>query len=113
MPPRRKEPTESQKHELEAFAEKYDVQADIYGDPVVVVFRIMARAAARADIDGDELALRAADTLMGYRYPKVKAAEIANTVAPVLNFNVSMEAPRPVAVAGKQVLQLVPGAKRE
>jgi hypothetical protein len=38
MPPRRLTKKVGQKHEMEAFAEKYDTLALIYGDPVEVVF---------------------------------------------------------------------------
>lgn len=91
MPPRRKGPSEPQAHELEAFAEKYDICSDIYGDPVEVVFRIMANTT------DEEVKLRAADMLLSYRYPRVKAAEGAKPGAQTLNFNVTMP-PREVDV---------------
>jgi hypothetical protein len=37
--------------------------------------------------------LRAAEMLMSYRYPRVKAAEGNSAKAPVLNFNVTMPHP--------------------
>lgn len=86
MPPRKLPSKAAQKHELEAFAERYDTLADIYGDPVEVVFKIMA------DTDDRELKLQAANTLMGYRYPRVKAAEGTTQTAPSLVFNVQMPA---------------------
>lgn len=73
---------------MEAFAEKYDTYADIYGDPVGVVFKIMA------DSDDEEVRLRAADMLMSYRYPRIKAAEGDKSNAPPLTFNVLMPAPQ-------------------
>lgn len=84
MPPRKRTREKPQKHELEAFAEKYDIFADIFGDPVGVVFKIMA------DSEDEEVKLRAADMLMSYRYPRVKAAEGDHSRAPVMNFNVLM-----------------------
>lgn len=101
MPPRRKGPSEPQAHELEAFAEKYDINADIYGDPIEVVFRIMATTS------DEEVKLRAADMLLSYRYPRVKAAEGNKQSAQVLNFNVTMPnkeldvTPRPALAVGK------------
>lgn len=87
MHPRRQTKKVGQKHEMEAFAEKYDTMADIYGDPVETVFKIMA------DSPDEEVTLRAAEMLMSYRYPRVKSAEGNQAHAPVLNFNVQM--PRP------------------
>lgn len=84
MPPRKRTREKPQKHELEAFAEKYDTYADIFGDPVALVFKIMS------DSVDEEVKLRAADMLMSYRYPRVKAAEGAGSNAPVMNFNVVM-----------------------
>jgi hypothetical protein len=101
MPPRRLGKTAPQKHELEAFAEKYDTLACIYGDPVEAVFGIMAKnlkphldpATGLFDFGDDEIALRAAEMLMNYRYPRVKSSEGAAPKAQVLNFNVRMDAP--------------------
>src|SRR5713226_8821713 len=87
MPPRRLTAKAGQKHEMEAFAEKYDILALIHGDPVEVVFGIMALS------PDEEVKLRAAEMLMSYRYPRVKSAEGGAAKAPVLNFNVTM--PRP------------------
>lgn len=84
MHPRRQTKKVGQKHEMEAFAEKYDTFADIYGDPVEVVFSIMA------DSTDAEVKLRAAEMLMSYRYPRVKSAEGNPAQAPILNFNVQM-----------------------
>lgn len=84
MHPRRQTKKVGQKHEMEAFAEKYDTLADIYGDPVEVVFSIMA------DSSDEEVVLRAAEMLMSYRYPRVKSAEGNQAHAPILNFNVQM-----------------------
>lgn len=87
MPPRKLQKTNAQKHELEAFAEKYDILALTHGDPVEVVFAIMQAS------ESEEVRLRAADMLMSYRYPRIKAAEGAPQQAPVLNFNVTMPQP--------------------
>lgn len=87
MPPRRLTAKTGQKHEMEAFAEKYDTLALLYGDPVEVAFAVMHAAHSEND---REMALQAANTLMGYRYPRVKAAEGAVDKAAVMNFNVIM-----------------------
>jgi hypothetical protein len=92
MPPRRLTAKTGQKHEMEAFAEKYDTYASIYGDPVQVVFRIMS------DTEDEDVKLRAAEMLMSYRYPRVKSAEGNAPKAQVLNFNVRMDAPAPAEV---------------
>jgi hypothetical protein len=114
MPPRRLARTTSQKHELEAFAEKYDTLACIYGDPIEAVFAIMAKNfqmvkapdGTHIFVGDDEVALRAAEMLMSYRYPRVKASEGQSNKAPVLNFNVSM--PRPeLEVNSRPVLAVV------
>lgn len=84
----------AQKHEQEAFAEKYDILALLYGDPVEVVFAVMARAVKAEDDEGARIA---ADTLMGYRFPKIKAQELAGNPdnAPVTNIVVNlMPAPK-------------------
>lgn len=114
MPPRRLGAKTSQKHELEAFAEKYDTLALVYGDPVEVVFSIMA-ANVRVVLDergnpvrvgDDEVALRAAEMLMNYRYPRVKASEGQGTKPPVLNFNVTMPHPElPVNPLPQRLMQ--------
>jgi hypothetical protein len=124
MPPRRQPAKAAQKHEMEAFAEKYDTLALIHGDPVDIVFAIMARNAAvvmsedgRTIAIDDEVALRAADMLMSYRYPRVKAADGNQSRAPVLNFNVSMPAaPRlsevPVNDAPKRPVLVITEGKK-
>lgn len=86
---------------MEAFAEKYDTLAMLYGDPVETVFAIMAAhfqpvqmPDGKTVLLGDsEVALRAAEMLMSYRYPRVKSAEGNAAKAPVLNFNVTMPNP--------------------
>lgn len=97
-PPRRTAKTTPQKHELEAFAEKYDTLTMLYGDPVETVFRIMSGS------EDEEVQLRAAEMLMSYRYPRVKSVEGAGKTAPVLNFNVTMP--------GKPELPPTPTAQR-
>lgn len=64
-------------HEIDAFNEKYDLYALLYGDPVEVAFSIMARNApeSSAEDKDEEVALRAADMLMSYRYPRIKAIQ--------------------------------------
>jgi hypothetical protein len=86
-PPRRAAKTTPQKHELEAFAEKYDTLTLLYGDPVEMVFRIMSGSG------DEEVQLRAAEMLMSYRYPRVKSVEGTGKTAPILNFNVTMPKP--------------------
>jgi hypothetical protein len=100
MPPKKLQKTEAQKHELEAFAEKYDTLALIHGDPVEVVFAVMQAT------EDDDTKLRAADMLMSYRYPRVKAMEGAQNKAPVLNFNVTMPSippPQEVEIQSKVI----------
>lgn len=87
MVPRRQNKKDPQKHELEAFAEKYDTLVAIYGDPVEMVFQVMS------DTEDEATKLAAANMLMSYRYPRVKAAETNQKSAPVLNFNVTMPTP--------------------
>lgn len=87
MHPRRLPAKTGQKHEMEAFAEKYDTYADIFGDPIAVVFQVMADA---TDYDTK---LTAANMLMSYRFPRVKAAEGNQNKAPTMNFNVVMAPP--------------------
>jgi hypothetical protein len=109
MPPRRLGAKTSQKHELEAFAEKYDTLALLYGDPVETVFAIMDRN-VNGPFPDDEVALRAAEMLMNYRYPRVKASEGQGVKAPVLNFNVTMPQPPELPVnapPSRQVLSIV------
>jgi hypothetical protein len=103
MPPRRQTAKTGQKHEMEAFAEKYDTLAMIYGDPVETIFHIMLKS------QDEEVKLRAAEMLMSYRYPRVKAAEGNVAKAPVLNFNVTMPHPElPVnAAPARKVLSIV------
>jgi hypothetical protein len=103
MPPRRQTAKTGQKHEMEAFAEKYDTLAMIYGDPVETIFHIMLKS------QDEEVKLRAAEMLMSYRYPRVKAAEGNIAKAPVLNFNVTMPHPElPVnAAPARKVLSIV------
>lgn len=84
MAPKKLRKTEAQKHELEAFAEKYDTLAMIYGDPVEVMFIIMSESLA-----GDkELALRAADMLNAYRFPRVKPQDKPVDTGKVLNLTI-------------------------
>ena len=103
MPPKKQGQRAAQKHELEAFAEKYDTLSVMYGDPVEIVFRIMERnfnATIIRKEDGtveviapdDELTLRAANMLMEYRYPRVKAAEKILSQTTPMQFNVIMQA---------------------
>jgi hypothetical protein len=106
MPPRKLNKTNAQKHELEAFAEKYDILAMVHGDPVETIFQIMAAS------EQEEVRLRAADMLMSYRYPRMKAAEGTPQNAPVLNFNVTM--PPQVSQTSERVVEMrpVPAPKR-
>lgn len=90
MPQRRA--IKPQQHELDAFAERYDTYATIYGDPIEFVFRVMANK-----VPGDFLVetgdrVRAAEILMSHRFPKVKAQEIANPNAPPINFSINVSA---------------------
>lgn len=91
MPLRKRQPLPAQKHELEAFAEKYDTLALLYGDPVEVVFKVMSDAVKLGD---DAMARIAAVDLMGFRYPKVKAQEVLGdpTKAPITQINVTLQA---------------------
>lgn len=87
--PRKPMPKQSEQRELEAFAERYDTLSTIYADPVQVVFEIMTRA-------DDELRLRAAETLMAYRYPKLKALENKKPQeGPSQVFNIVMQQAQP------------------
>jgi hypothetical protein len=105
MPPRRQTPKAAQKHELEAFAEKYDTLALLYGDPVETVFAIMSGAFHANDHD---TALQAAGVLMRYRFPQVKASEGGQDKTPVMNFNVLMSPPPEKALNAEPVRQALP-----
>jgi hypothetical protein len=95
MPPRRQAPRRAQPHELEAFAEKYETLALIYGDPVETVFNIMAKQAAAGG--DDEITLRAAEMLISYRFPRIKAAEDSGkNSGPALNFYIDTGGVHPV-----------------
>lgn len=63
------------RHEIDAFVEKYELYADLYGDPVEVAFQVMAHHTSDAEDADREVALRAADMLMSYRYPRIKAIQ--------------------------------------
>lgn len=114
MPPRKLTAKTGQKHEMEAFAEKYDTLALMYGDPVETVFAIMARNVAdRITEDGkiiagdDDVALRAADMLMSYRYARVKAAEVQQAKPTALQFNVIMPGANKPTIDVSPVRQMV------
>lgn len=97
MPPRKPNKKVPQKHELEAFAEQYDIYKDIYGDPIEMAFRIMAGS------DDENVQLTAANMLMSYRYPKVKASEVVdNNKSPQMTFTINVAAP------GQKTLERAP-----
>jgi len=86
MAPRKPPARKSEQHELDAFAEKYETYAMTYGDPIEVVFSIMANHDSP-----DELKLQAATSLMGFRYPKLKALENKNPQqGQPLTFNITL-----------------------
>jgi hypothetical protein len=103
MPPRKLNPKAPQKHELEAFAEQYDIYKAIYGDPIEYVFQVMSNT------DDESTQITAANMLMSYRYPRIKAAEVpsgANSATPLqLNINV-MAPPAERVVSPAPVLEL-------
>jgi hypothetical protein len=75
----------AEKHEIDAFVEKYETYADVYGDPVEMAFRIMA------DSTDEEVQLRAADMLMSYRYPRIKAIQgVQGQNGPQFAFNINI-----------------------
>jgi hypothetical protein len=79
-------------HELDEFAEKYETLCAIYQDPMTVVFEVMANT---QDDVSPETRLRAAEILMSYRFPKLKALENAPSNAPTMVFNVQMPQMQP------------------
>lgn len=85
MAPKKPRKSDPQKHELEAFAEKYDTYALIYGDPVEVMFSIMDASMQGKDF---EVALRAADMLNSYRFPRVKPQDKPVETGKVLNLTI-------------------------
>ena len=82
--PRKPRAIKPQKLELEEFAEKYETHTLVYGDPTEVVFDIMA---SKEDVSV-ETRLRAAEILMSYRYPRLKALENAPKDAQTINIQI-------------------------
>lgn len=99
MPPRKIGSKTAQKHEMEAFAERYDTFALLYGDPVEVAFAVMARSfnpgrdpkTNELLRPNDELAKATADMLMSYRFPRVKASEVMKPNGQPMQFTVVMQ----------------------
>ena len=60
----------SELRELEEFAEKYETFSMIYGDPVEFMFEVMSMQEASI-----ETRKAAAEALMSFRFPKLKAIE--------------------------------------
>lgn len=73
------------RHELDEFAEKYETLCAIYEDPVKVVFHVMSTT------EDEDTKLRAAETLMSYRFPKLKSLENVPSNAPTMQFNIVMQ----------------------
>lgn len=69
MLPEKPKPRETKKHEIEAFLEKYESYAMVYGDPVQKMFELMATA------EDQDTQKSAAEILMSYRYPRIKAVD--------------------------------------
>lgn len=99
MPSRK---VKAQAHELDAFAEKYELNAALYGDPIEFLFTVMANQLKTKD--GKPLAadtherVRAAETLMSHRFPKVKAQEVADPSRPMVQFSINMTPPPQIEV---------------
>lgn len=70
--------------EAEAFAERHDTLAIIYGDPIEKVFSIMAKS------DNEDTQLKAAEILISYRYPKLRAMEVkTSNLGPGLSITIN------------------------
>lgn len=87
--------------ERDAFAEKYETLAIMYGDPVEVLFEIMA------DEDEDTRERRgAAESLMAYRYPKLKVVEGEKDKTPMVQFNVTLHDAQVAVVAPNMPMRI-------
>lgn len=101
MPPRKpKAKAPDTTHELDAFAEKYDTHLMLYGDPVEKIFSIMSSS------PDEDTQLRAAEILVSYRYPRLKALEGAGGPGTVVNIQINSNAKMPAALPPKPVLEL-------
>ena len=116
MPPAKpKKASNKNRLELEEFSEIYAGFVDIFGDPVEVMFRMMALPAAESLLShGEWMALKpaeltpevwaakrpivgisvegrmkAAETLMSYKFPRLKALEAAP--GPALAVNIHLD----------------------
>lgn len=97
--PLRKPAKATSRGELEQFSELYEVYAVLYGDPVEFMFRKM--------VENGENSVFAAKILMEHRYPKVKAAEVAeDNKQPQLTMNIVVQQ----NVSGRAVVDAMPRA---
>lgn len=99
--PQRK-PVKAQQHELDAFAERYDLYADMFGDPIEFMFRVMANKLPDDVVVDVSDRRNAAEVLMSHRFPKVKAQEISNPNAPPINFSINIT-PTPALPTAKVI----------
>lgn len=108
MPSRK---VKAQAHELDAFAEKYELNAVLYGDPIEFLFQVMADQVQGADGKPVSAEIgertRAAETLMSHRFPKVKAQEVADPSRPMVQFSINMSPPPPQIEVGKPPMKVI------
>lgn len=93
-------PRDAQQLELDEFAERYETLKDIYRDPVETVFNVMTDPEV-----SQEVKLRAAEILMSYRFPKLKALEGAPPQGPQLQMHIVIQEP------AKPVIDVTPALK--
>lgn len=89
--PKKLSPRKAEQHELDEFAEKYEILSSIYKDPVEVLFEIMTHPEASM-----ELRAGVAVDLMAFRFPKLKALENKNPEqGKSVTINMTFTAPEP------------------
>lgn len=94
----------AREQDLDAFAERYETYAVMFGCPIEFMFRVMANKLPGVDSIEPFVRKAAADTLMSHRFPKIKAQEISNPNAPPINFSIQMVQATPDGILGKKTI---------